>query len=82
MKKLILLVVAIAAITSLNAQVLKRLGERAKNKMEQKAGDKVDKGVDDATDGKKKEKKKVKKLPALNRIKSLVMRPPLPQTKK
>src|SRR5688572_20621956 len=57
MKKLILLAVAIASVYCLNAQVLKRLGERAKNKMEQKAGDKVDKGIDDATDGKKKEKK-------------------------
>lgn len=55
MKKLILLAVAIATISSLNAQVLKRLGDRAKNKIEQKAGDKVDKGIDDATDGKKKE---------------------------
>ena len=57
MKKLILLAVAIASVYCVNAQVLKRLGERAKNKMEQKAGDKVDKGIDDATDGKKKEKK-------------------------
>lgn len=57
MKKLILLTIAIASIYSVNGQVLKRLGERAKNKMEQKTGDKVDKGIDDATDGKKKEKK-------------------------
>ena len=57
MKKLILLAFALVTISTLNAQVLKRLGERAKHKMEQKAGDKVDKGIDDATDGKKKEKK-------------------------
>src|SRR5688572_3556588 len=57
MKKLILLAVAIATISTLNAQVLKRLGDRAKNKMEQKAGDKVDKGIDDVTEAKKKEKK-------------------------
>ena len=57
MKKLILLFVAIVAITSVNGQILKRLGDRAKNKMEQKAGDKVDKSIDDAVDGKKKEKK-------------------------
>jgi OmpA-OmpF porin, OOP family len=57
MKKLILLIVAIASISTVNAQILKRLGDRAKNKMEQKAGDKVDKGIDDAVEGKKKEKK-------------------------
>jgi OOP family OmpA-OmpF porin len=57
MKKIILLTVAIATIITVNAQLIKRLGDRAKNKMEQKAGEKVDKGVDDAVDGKKKEKK-------------------------
>jgi len=57
MKQLILLFVAIASLTTVKGQVLKRLGERAKNKMEQKAGDKVDKSIDDATDGNKKEKK-------------------------
>ena len=57
MKKFVLLFAAIASIIIVNGQVLKRLGERAKNKMEQKAGDKVDKVIDDATDGKKKEKK-------------------------
>ena len=56
MKKLILLIVAIASIITVNAQILKRLGDRAKNKMEQKAGDKVDKSIDDAVEGKKKEK--------------------------
>jgi outer membrane protein OmpA-like peptidoglycan-associated protein len=57
MKKLILLVVAFALIHSVNAQVLKRITQRAKNKVEQKAGDKVDKEIDDAVDGNKKEKK-------------------------
>jgi outer membrane protein OmpA-like peptidoglycan-associated protein len=57
MKQLILLFVAIASLITVKGQVLKRLGERAKNKMEQKAGDKVDKSIDDATDGNKKEKK-------------------------
>jgi len=57
MKQLILLFVAIASIVTVKGQVLKRLGERAKNKMEQKAGDKVDKSIDDAVDGKKNEKK-------------------------
>jgi OOP family OmpA-OmpF porin len=55
MKQLILLLIAAGSFSNIHAQVLKRLGERAKNKMEQKAGDKVDKGIDDATDGKKKE---------------------------
>ncbi len=56
MKQLILLAVALTTITSLNAQVLKRLGQRAKSKIEQKAGDKVDKQIDDAVDGNGKEK--------------------------
>lgn len=56
MKKLILLAVALTTIYTVDAQVLKRLGQRAKNKIEQKAGDKVDKQIDDAVDGKKKEK--------------------------
>jgi OOP family OmpA-OmpF porin len=58
MKKLLLLIIAIATIHSLNAQFIKRMADRAKNRLEQKAGDKVDKGVDEATDVKKKEKKK------------------------
>ncbi|MBL7697555.1 MAG: OmpA family protein [Chitinophagaceae bacterium] len=56
MKKLILLAVALTTIYAADAQVLKRLGQRAKNKIEQKAGDKVDKQIDDAVDGKKKDK--------------------------
>lgn len=58
MKKLLLFIIAIATIHSLNAQFIKRMADRAKNRLEQKAGDKVDKGVDEATDVKKKEKKK------------------------
>ena len=57
MTKLLLFVTATLIFANVNAQVLKRLGERAKNKMEQKAGDKVDKEIDSATDGKKNEKK-------------------------
>lgn len=56
MKQLILLAVALTTITTLNAQVLKRLGQRAKNKIEQKAGDKVDKEIDETVDGNKNEK--------------------------
>ena len=56
MKKLLMLVVAIVTTISFaNAQILKRIGDRAKNKIEQKAGDKVDKGIDDAVDRKKKQ---------------------------
>lgn len=39
-----------------SAQVLKRLGDRAKQKLEQKAGDKTDKTIDDVTDNKSKTK--------------------------
>ena len=56
MKQLILLAVTLTTITTLNAQVLKRLGQRAKNKIEQKAGDKVDKEIDETVDGNKNEK--------------------------
>jgi outer membrane protein OmpA-like peptidoglycan-associated protein len=58
MKQLIVLLVAIASVVTVNGQILKRIGDRAKNKMEQKAGDKVDKSIDDAVDGKKKENEK------------------------
>lgn len=60
MKKLTLAIIAIVALNPVNAQFIKRMADRAKNKVEQKAGEKVDKGIDDATDGKKKEKKKEK----------------------
>jgi outer membrane protein OmpA-like peptidoglycan-associated protein len=53
MKMLLLLLTACTLIYSADAQVLKRLGDRAKQKLERKAGDKVDdaidKSVDDAT---------------------------------
>ena len=53
MKKLLLLLIACILVYFGNAQVLKRLGDRAKQKLERKAGDKVDdaidKSVDDAT---------------------------------
>lgn len=55
MKKILMLALVIASISTVHAQVLKRLGDRVKNKMEQKAGDKVDKSIDDAVDGKKKD---------------------------
>ena len=54
MKKLFLLAIIAFFSTSINAQLLKRLGDRAKSKVEQKAGEKVDKGIDNAVDGKKK----------------------------
>jgi OmpA-OmpF porin, OOP family len=58
MKKCTLLTVAILYlfITSADAQVLKRLADRAKQKLENKAGDKVDKEIDETVDGKKKKK--------------------------
>jgi OOP family OmpA-OmpF porin len=57
MKKLILAVIAFTVLQSADAQLIKRMADRAKNRMEQKAGEKVDKSVDEATDWKKKEKK-------------------------
>jgi outer membrane protein OmpA-like peptidoglycan-associated protein len=58
MKKLTLAIIAIIAINAANAQFIKRMADRAKNRLEQKAGQKVDKGVDEATEIKKKDKKK------------------------
>lgn len=57
MKKILLplMVISFFSVTA-SSQVLKRLGERAKQKMENKAGDKIDKTIDDATDGKSKNK--------------------------
>jgi len=55
MKKILLPLMAIFLFSATaSSQVLKRLGDRAKQKIENKAGDKVDKTIDDATDGKKK----------------------------
>lgn len=58
MKQLLLILIATATISTVNGQILKRIADRAKNKVEQKAGDKVDKSIDDATDGKKKDNNK------------------------
>ncbi len=58
MKKILLVIVVFALANGVNAQFIKRMADRAKNKIEQKAGEKVDKGIDDATDVKKKEKSK------------------------
>lgn len=55
MKKILLpLLVVFLFSAPAFSQVLKRLGDRAKQKMEQKAGEKMDKTIDNATDGKKK----------------------------
>lgn len=54
---MLLLFVAFAVFNQTNAQLIKRMADRAKNRVEQKAGNKVDKAVDEATEPKKKEKK-------------------------
>lgn len=54
MKPLILFATALALTLTCPAQVLKRLGDRAKQKVEQKAGEKVDKSIDNAVEGKSK----------------------------
>lgn len=56
MKKLILFGLCLFLAAFSQAQLIKKLGDRAKNKLEQKAGDKVDKSIDDAVDGKSKTK--------------------------
>lgn len=56
MKKLFLFLTVSLLTAGVNAQLIKKLGDRAKNKMEQKAGEKVDKSIDDAVDGKSKTK--------------------------
>jgi OmpA-OmpF porin, OOP family len=56
MKKILLLLTACSVVFAANSQVLKRLGDRAKQKLEQKAGEKVDKGIDDTVDGATKKK--------------------------
>jgi len=53
MKQFLPVLLLVLFSSTLNAQLLKRLGDRAKQKMEQKAGEKVDKSIDDAVDGKK-----------------------------
>jgi OOP family OmpA-OmpF porin len=57
MKKSLLTGVAFILLINAEAQVWKRLSERARQKLENKAGDKVDKGIDNATDVSKKDKK-------------------------
>jgi OOP family OmpA-OmpF porin len=56
MKKLLLLMIAFVVVYSGNAQILKRLGDRAKQKLERKAGDKVDDAIDQSVDGATKKK--------------------------
>ena len=53
-KTLALTGILLFLVFNVQSQVIKRLGDRAKNKLERKAGDKVDKVIDDATDGKSK----------------------------
>ena len=50
--KHILFVAALFIALGSNAQALKRLADRAKQKIENKAGDKVDQAVDKTVDGK------------------------------
>jgi OOP family OmpA-OmpF porin len=57
MKNLWFLAAILLLSTITRAQILKRIGDRAKAKMEQKIDQKVDKSIDDAVDGKKKTKK-------------------------
>jgi outer membrane protein OmpA-like peptidoglycan-associated protein len=54
MKKLLLLLLAFAMVNCVSAQVLNRLGNRAKNTVERKTGDKIDRAISDAMDGKTK----------------------------
>jgi len=58
MKKLLLLMIACCVIIAGNAQVLKRLGDRAKQKLERKTGDKVDEAIDKSVDDATKPKSK------------------------
>ena len=57
MNKLFLLLSFLLVLQLTQAQILKRLGKSAQNKVEQKINQKVDKSIDDAVDGKKKPKK-------------------------
>jgi OmpA-OmpF porin, OOP family len=56
MKKIWFLAVILLLSTIIQAQIIKRIGDRAKRKVEQKIDQKVDKTIDDAVDGKKKPK--------------------------
>ncbi len=61
MKYLIFSLLFFAGAGQLNAQAFKRLADRAKHKLERKAGDKIEKGIDDAVDGNAKDKKTAEK---------------------
>jgi len=62
MKKLLFLLLGFTVTGGvLQAQLLKRLGDNLKNKMESKANEKINKGVDDVVDGNGKKKDKQKK---------------------
>src|SRR5687767_948036 len=52
MKKLLLLLIASTLFVAADAQVLKRLQDRAKQAAERNAGNKVDRAVNDIMDGK------------------------------
>ncbi len=56
-KFVLLVILAMLIAGGADAQVIKRMGNRVANKLERKAGDKIEKGIDDAVDGKKKKKK-------------------------
>lgn len=58
MNKVVLILAILAWINIAQGQFIKRMADRAKSKIEQKAGEKIDKGIDDTVDGKKKDKKK------------------------
>jgi OmpA-OmpF porin, OOP family len=51
MKQILLLAITMMVINESDAQLLKRLGDNAKRKLEQKANEKVDKKIDEAIDG-------------------------------
>lgn len=52
MRKLLLVLLVFALVKSSEAQILKRIADRAKQKMEQKVDEKVDKSIDKQLDGK------------------------------
>ncbi len=53
MKKILIVVCVLGFKVIVNGQVVKRLMERTKSKIERKAGDKIDKTIDETLDGKK-----------------------------
>lgn len=70
MKKLVSLFAALLMVLicmpASGQNILKRLGDRAKEAVEQNLGDKVEKGVNDLLDGKKKDKKDKKEKASKN----------------